>query len=91
MLSTTTIRTSANKIHRFGTSTAPGRFHTCGVFAWMFGDDWGVGRREMEHERSRFETKMKFHHDRLNEADGMMEPPEEDRMICAHLDMMRAR
>ena len=80
---------SGQVVRLLGTSTAPGFFHTCGVFAWMFGDDWGKGRHEMEQERQRFEIKLKFHQDRLEASAGMMVLPPDNTMICAHLDMMK--
>lgn len=78
-------------VRLLGTSTAPGVFHACGVFLWMFGNDWGHGRQEMEEERGQFEAKMKFNQDRLQSGEAMMLPPLDNDMICAHLDTMRRR
>ena len=82
---------SGQEVRLLGTSTAPGFFHTCGVFAWMFGDDWGIGRREMDEERQRFEAKLKFHQNRLQTGTGIMVSPPDNTMICAHREMMRVR
>lgn len=78
-------------VRLLGTSTAPGVFHACGAFAWMFENDWGKGRQEMNAQRIEFESKMQFYQDRRHQSDGMMVPPPDNTMICAHFDMIRGK
>lgn len=78
-------------VRLLGTSTAPGIFHACGVFLWMFTDDWGRGRSDLEKERTRFEAKMKSSQERLEAGEAMMVPPPDNDMICAHLETLRRR
>ena len=84
------------RVRLLGTSTAPGLFHVCGVFPWMF--DRPMARSEMEEERAEFDTRM-INHKRMladeagtrEQVNGPLSPPTGDipaDQICAHLEMM---
>ncbi len=87
------------RVRLLGTSTAPGLFHVCGVFPWMF--DRPMARSEMEQERAEFDARMRFHK-RMQQSETAVPEQTSDNLplpagdrddvpadqICAHLEMM---
>lgn len=87
------------RVRLLGTSTAPGVFHVCGVFPWMF--ERPMARSEMERERAEFDARM-MNHKRMQSDDSGRPSPQmngtssessddadiSNDKICAHLQMM---
>ncbi len=82
-----------DRVRLLGTSTAPGVFHICGIFPWMF--ERSMARSEMMEERSLFDNRMSAHKmmldsERISHDNTVSGTPPAIPVdhICAHLEMM---
>lgn len=91
----TALLQSGGRVRLLGTSTAPGVFHVCGIFPWMYGHM--MARAEMERERALFSLRMDEHRQMLLLEKGAAGDPDNATAtmtgipsdhICAHLKIM---